>query len=244
MSNTLNTNEVVDRLNNLARDRANWENGSYKKSNEDLYGILERCFTLLGQMKGQRKLINELNGLLRQQNIVFNSGTALATKVVRFVFGDCGKRAYDYARVLTVAEAEKKENEGFAAFIARKGGIEQIRREQVAGTVSKADQAKQNVIVAEGYFATAQSLVSDFACSAPEVHPGVEASHQFSAALLRKNDDGKFSIVYGCNKASVVKLLLAEGGKVASEKIVANATVEQRKSKRKARDKAVGAMAA
>jgi hypothetical protein len=244
ISNKLTTTQLGERLDALSVARHSWENGAYKKSNEELYNLLDQCFSLLGQLKGQRKLINELNTLLRLRNIAFNEGTALATKVVRYVFGDCGRRAYGYARVLTVAAAEKTEKESFAAFIARKGGIEEVRKQKVAGALSKAEQANQNVIVAEGYFATAQSLVSDFACAAPDVHPDMAAAHQFTAALLRKNDDGTFSIVYGCNKAAVVKLLLVEGGKVARDHIVEQATAEQRKNKRKARDEAVGALAA
>jgi len=244
VSNKMNIEEVADRLDDLANDRASWETGSYKKSNDDLYGLLERCFNLLDQMKGQRKLIAELNVLLRLHGISFNEGTSLATKVVRYVFGDCGRRAFGYARVLTVAAAEKTEKESFAAFITRKGGIEEVRKQKATGTLSKAEQANKDVVVAEGYFASAPSLVTDFACTAPDVQPGAEAAHQFSAALLRKNDDGTFSIVYGCNKAAVVKLLLVEGSKVASAHNVEQATAEQRRQVRKARDEALSALAA
>ena len=47
MSNKLNKNDVVVILNGLAQDRAAWENGAYKASNEELYALLDRCFTLL-----------------------------------------------------------------------------------------------------------------------------------------------------------------------------------------------------
>lgn len=244
MSNKLNKNEVVVILNGLANDRAEWENGSYKASNEELYALLDRCFTLLEQMKGQTKLISELNDLLIEKNITFNDGTSLATKIARFVFNGNNKRITGYARVLRVAAAEKKENETFANFVARKGGVEEVRKQKVAGELTQAEQAKLNIKIAEEYFVSSDALVQDIACSAPEVHPDAESQHHFAAALVRKNGDGTLSIVYGCNKASVVKVLLAEGGKVAGEKLKIEGANALRRQQRNARDKALDDIAA
>lgn len=244
MSNKLVPADVVARLNGLAQDRAVWENGSYKASSEELYGLLDRCFTLLEQMKGQTKLISELNDLLIAEGITFNDGTSLATKVARFVFNGNSKRITGYARVLRVAAAEKTENESFATFIKRKGGVEEVRKQKVAGELTASEQAKLSIKTAETYFVSSEALVQDIACSAPEVHPDNEAGLRFAAALVRKNDDGTLSIVYGCNKASVVKILLAEGGKVAGTKIIANETAAQRKQARAARDEALSKLVA
>lgn len=239
MSNKLNKNEVVARLNDLAQDRDAWENGSYKASNTELYMLLDRCFTLLEQMKGQTKLISELNDLLVEKGIAFNDGTSLATKIARFVFNGNDKRITGYARVLRVAADEKTEKESFAAFVSRKGGIEEVRKQKVAGVLTKSELTKLHINAAEGYFATSASLVSDFACSAPDVHPDTESAHQFTAALLRKNHDGTFSLVYGCNKATVIKVLLSEGGKVAEQKRASGEVAAQRKQQRTERDQAV-----
>ncbi len=236
ISNKLNKNEVVARLNGLAQDRAAWENGAYKASNTELYALLDRCFTLLEQMKGQTKLISELNDLLNEKGIVFNDGTSLATKVARYVFNGNSKRITGYAKVLRVAAAEKKENESFAKFIEGKGGIEEVRKQQGVGTLTQAQQAKANIDIAKAYYVSAESLVQDFACSAADVQPHAEAGHHFSAALLRHNGDGTFSIVYGCNKVTVVKLLLAEGGKVAGETLKVQAANDLRDQQRAARD--------
>ena len=241
--NKLNKNEVVERLNDLAQDRDNWENGAYKASNTELYALLDRCFSLLEQMKGQVKLISELNDLLEEKNIAFNSGTSLATKIARFVFNGNNKRITGYARVLRVAAAEKTEKESFAAFIARKGGVEEVRKQPVAGALTKAEQAKRNIKVAESYFASASSLVADFKCDLAEMHPG-DSGLGFSAALLRKNEDGTLAIVHGCNKPSVVKALLAEAGVIAGEKIKMNAANTLRHQQRKNRNKALSKIAA
>lgn len=243
ISNTLNNNEVVERLNDLAEERAAWENGTLKASNAELYVLLERCFSLLDQMKGRTKLIKELNDLLTAKGINFNSGTSLATKIARFVFNGDNKRITGYAKVLRVAAEEKAEKESFAAFIARKGGVEEVRKQKVAGALTKAEKAKLNIKVAESYFAGSDALVADFSCEAAEVHPG-DSGLGFAAALVRKNDDGTLSIVYGCNKASVVKLLLAEGGVIAGEKLKTEAANDLLRQQRAARDEALDNIAA
>ena len=244
ISNTLVAADVVARLNDLAQERAAWENGAYKASSEELYALLDRCFTLMEQMKARTKLIAELNALLVEKGITFNDGTSLATKVARFVFNGNNKRITGYAKVLRVAAAEKKENESFASFVKRKGGIEEVRKQQVAGTLTQAEQAKANIEIAKAYYVSAQSLVQDFACAAADVLPHAEAGHHFSAALLRHNGDGTFSIVYGCNKATVVKVLLSEGGKIAGEALKVQGAQALRDEQRAARDGVLDKLAA
>jgi hypothetical protein len=71
------------------------------------------------------------------------------------------------------------------------------------------------------------------------MHPDQGAEYGYTAALVRKNKNGTLSIVYGCNKASVVKVLLAEGGKFASKQIAAATNAASRTTARKARTLAV-----
>lgn len=244
ISNTLDTNQVVSMLNGLATDRATWEKGSYKTSTDELVGLLDRCFSLLQQLKGHSKLIKELNALLTEKGIVFNEGTSLGTKITRFVFNGKNNRITGYAKVLRIAAEEKSEKESVAAFIKRKGGIEEVRKQKVAGVLTKAEQAKLNIQLAEKYYVSSDALVQDIACSAPEVHPNAESEHNFSAALIRMNDDGTLSIVYGCNKASVVKMLLSEGGKIVGEQLQDNAANDDLRQAQAARAAAVAALAA
>lgn len=244
ISNKLAPAQVVAKLNGLATDRAAWENGSYKASNDELYGLLDRCFTLMEQMKGNTKLIKELNGLLDAKKIVFNDGTSLATKIARFVFNGNNKRITGYARVLRVADEEKTAKESFAKFIQRKGGVEEVRKQKIAGTLTQAEQAKENIRTADCYFAKSRALAADISCSDATMHPDQGAEYGYTAALIRKNKNGTLSIVFGCNKASVVKVLLAEGGKFASTQIVASANAVSRTIARKTRTQSVKQAAA
>jgi len=235
LSNKLVPAQVVAQLNDLANAHTDWENGTYKASNTELYALLDRCFTLMEQMNGTTKLIKELNALLVAKGIVFNDGTSLATKIARFVFNGNSKRITGYARVLRVAAAEKPESQSFSAFVEGKGGIEELRKQKVAGVLTPAEQAKLNIQIAETYFVSSQALVQDIACTSPELHPDSEAQHHFAAALVRKNADGTLSIVYGCNKAAIVKVLLAEGGKVADTRRKLKAADELQQQQRKTR---------
>ena len=248
-SNKLSANQIANRLDEIFAERNAWENGLYKQSNDKLYAILEKCFNIFKEMKGERKLIAELNALLEDRKITFTEKTALATKVVRFVFNANdknagGNRVFGYARVLTVAAAEKTEKESFAAFIKRKGGIEEVRKQAADGTLTKADQEKQRKADAEKYFPVAPALTANFKSNDANLHPHSEATNAFAAALVRKNDDGTLSIVFACNKKSVVNLLLAEGGKLAGTELGKKNSETKRRANNKNRATALSKLAA
>lgn len=219
ISNKLSAELIAFELSKLSKARDEWENGAFKASNEQLYGLLEKAFFLLEQASGRPSVIKQINRLLDERKLVYNNGTSLATKVARIVFNGDDKRITGYARVLRIALSEKKSSETFAAFIKRKGGIEEVRKQQAAGMISKAEQAKKHIEIAEQFYVSSEALVQQIECSAPELHPDAEAQNRFVVALARKNADGTLSIVYGCNKASVVKMVLVEGGKAADDKL-------------------------
>ncbi len=94
-TNTLTESELAQKLDELRNESIAWENGAYKTSNEQLYDILGKCFDLLCALKGNNEQIKLLNKVLKEREVGFKSGTALATKVVRFVFNGCSKeRSY------------------------------------------------------------------------------------------------------------------------------------------------------
>ena len=70
----------------------------------------------------------ELYALLKLHRIKFKKNSDLSTRIVRAIFGDCGKRAYAYARVITVAAETRPKNVSMHTFVTNAGGIEQIRR--------------------------------------------------------------------------------------------------------------------
>jgi len=114
-SNNANISTWID---SLATKRETWENGTYKASNEELYVLLDECVDLFKEVRVHRSLVKKLNLILEEREIMMRSNTSLATKIVRLIFGDCGKRAYTYARVLTVAAEHKGELQSMKSFVA------------------------------------------------------------------------------------------------------------------------------
>lgn len=212
MSNVLNTTALVDTLKSLAADREQWENGIYKQSNEVLYGLLDRCVTLYNELAGNRVLIKQLNAVLEELNLPKRSNTSLSTKIVRYVFGDCGKRAYAYARVIEVAAAEKPENQSMSAFVTIRGGIEAIRKNLPHGQATATELNKKYAEEASRFFADSPALATRFAANdALKADSGSETD--YTAALVRAEKDGTFSIVFCTSNERLVKSLLIEGGK-------------------------------
>lgn len=214
----------------LIAQREAWEAGTYAASNAELYALLGRCLDVFYKVKRYTELARGLNGLLEKRGFKFTSGTSLEVKLLRAVFGDPtdpGKfknRIYGYARVLSVAFAAKITGEGLPEFVNEQGGIDEIRRHDAKAAVKK-NQAKVQRQLAE-----AELIEPDFAPIATgititaELEP--EADQHFSIALLRKEQDGTGSIVFGTNNASLVGSVLGIAGRIFDEK-------EQEERKRK-----------
>lgn len=225
-TNKLTAALIKQKLNALYDARLVWENGAYKTSNEELYNILDKCLVLFKELTAERSLIKELNALLEARGAKLTNGTSLATKVVRYVFDGCSaERSYTYARVLTVAAAEKDDKTSMRAFITSRNGVEAIRKAPKDGSLSAAQKAKNNAEHAEKHYATAKELVPSFTSNNATLHPHAEGDHDFALALVRKNKDGSLSIVFGSNNKALVGLVLAEAGKeelkAANDKSVA-----------------------
>ncbi len=243
-TNKLNANAVAQKLNALHEARLSWENGSYKTSNEELYTILDNCLDLFSELTAERSLIKELNKLLEERGIKATKGTSLATKVVRYVFGDCSKeRSYTYARVLTVAAAEKDEKTSLRAFINARNGIEAIRKTPKDGSLSAAQKTKLAIEFAEDHFEVADALAPSFKSAVRELHPNPEVSNDFAVALVRRNADNTLSIVFGSHNERLVSQVLAEAGKAAQQAESEAAATQQQTQSRKARTSAVKAAA-
>ena len=205
---------IKQKLNALYDARVVWENGVYKTSNDELYNLLDQCLVLFKELSRERSLIKELNNLLEARGAKLTKGTSLATKVVRYVFDGCStERSYTYARVLTVADAEKDDKVSMRTFVNSRNGVEAIRKAPKDGSLSAAQKAKNNADHAEEHYANAKALVPSFTSNDAGLHPNTEAANDFAVALVRKNKDGSLSIVFGTNNKALVDQVLAAAGK-------------------------------
>ena len=235
ISNTLSPAGMAEQLEQIVAERKAWELGSYKKSNEQLYAVLERCLLMYAEVKNSKTLRERLNIMLTDRGIAFNSGTNTLTKIVRLVFGDCGRRAYTYARVLKVAEREKPEHKSLAAFIADAGGIEEVRRSKAG--VSPAQKRQAAISMAKQWFANKSAVVK--VDPVEELAPNSDATHSFSLAVVRQEADGTQSIVYGIDNQALLNKALEYAGKQHSKQNAAEQVLEFEEAQAEVRDELV-----
>lgn len=220
IKNTIAADAILIKLGDLETARINWEEGSYKKSNDELYSILDRCLVLFQQIKdmtdGKRKAIKAIDETLVTRGMKVQKNTSLVTKIVRYVFGDCGKRAFAYARVILAADANKEENQSLHAYITKAGGIEEIRKAAKPGAEPKPDR-ETLINRAEERIENVAPLVSGIKLI-DELQPNSESGLELVAVLMRKEPDGTASIVYGCTSATIIGSLLAASERDATAK--------------------------
>lgn len=219
-SNSITIEQLADKIDELIDARETWENGSYKASNDELYRLLDRCTALLLEVQADRKLILRIGKMLTERGLEPRDNTSLATKIVRLVFGDCGKRAYTYANVISVAALEKAENETMRTYVNNRGGIEQISRGKSSknGGVSRQD----NVNYAVNALVMTKPIIPEFDM-VNSVQPHAGSAHSFSLAIIRKNSNGKGNAVFGINNISLVNSALIYAAKQLRPKAEAEA---------------------
>jgi hypothetical protein len=216
MSNTITITEALNTLDELEAAQESWFENAYKQSNQELYAILDRCFTLhqqiSGMMTGKRKLIKAINQRLTGMGMNPDKIPDLASKIVRCTFKDTGKRATSYARVIKFALADKPANQTMATYITNMGGIEEIRRTPKPGALTPSEVKAKLVETAEAELVSAEPLIGKIKL-VDALQPANDSEFDFCAALVRKNPDGTGAIVYGSTTTFIVKTLLAEAAK-------------------------------
>jgi hypothetical protein len=176
-----------------------WGETSHKKATDELYALLAECYAVTLQTRAQSAAVmRELNKLLVEKHLKFNDGTKLETKVVRVVFGNIGKRASIYSRVLVNAREQSVVGEGFANWLTEQGGVEAVRRQHKGLTPAQLKQ--QKIQTAEEAFKTVGSKLLS---SAPKVD-----GSDYVLALVQHRKDGKRVVVSFCGNLPLIKQAL------------------------------------
>lgn len=210
-TNAMTEAQITAKIEALVEQHKVWNDGAYKASNEELYQLLSDCLDFYAVMSASVPHRKDLYKMLKARGIKFNKNSSLVTRIVRAVFGECGKRAYAYARVITVASDEKAENVSMYSFITNAGGIERIRRKTDGQT--SAQKREANADFAESMLADSNPIVNAALPSSTALQPSSKAANLFAIALVRQNDDGTTSVVYGTNNQTLVNAVLADAGK-------------------------------
>lgn len=219
------TNETKFKLsqavNELIAQRRKWEEGTYAASNAELYALLGKTLELFLAVRKDVGLSRAVTDLLDTFGVQHNSSTSLALKIVRLIFVGKGRetkianRAFTYARVLSVAAEAGITGDKLPQFIIDNHGIDEIRRQSTSGD-TEADKAKRARDYAQAKLA-AQSGIAPVAMT-DDLQP-VDGA-QFSLALVRKNEDGTGSIVFGTNNVAAVNTVLTIAGKALKDRAV------------------------
>ena len=219
-SNTISGDEVLIKLSDLETARINWSEGAYKKSNDELYGILDRCLTLFQDIKamkkGKRKVIKAIDEILLSRGQIVQKNTGLVTRIVRYVFGICGKREFVYARVILAADAQMKPNQSLHAFITDAGGIEEVSKKKDGAPSPKEQREKLIEAAAERLEDAAPLFAGITLCD--ELQPDNDNGQELMAVLMRKEPDGTGSIVYRSTNETIINTLLAASERDAKAK--------------------------
>ena len=221
---------VACKIEALSDARTLWENGSLKTSNNELYLLLNQCLDFYVTIRSNPKACKALSDWLIANNIPCNLSTGLQTRIVRAVFGaDCGKRAYAYARVITIAAAEKPSTITLIDFVTSRGGIEEIRRTKANGqtpTIARND----NINFAIDALEKSEPLAPVFEVNASTRKQPEGATHLLFAAIMRRESNGTYSMVYETSAHSVVNAVLEQAGKDQSANAAAASSADKQRA--------------
>ncbi|MDA9136456.1 hypothetical protein N9J71_05310, partial [Ascidiaceihabitans sp.] len=90
--------DIHTRLTAMHAARAQWEDGTLRAANEELYAILENVYALYAELKAEVGKRRAFAALLTDLEIKMQANTSLALKVIRYVFAGQGRREDAYAR--------------------------------------------------------------------------------------------------------------------------------------------------
>lgn len=151
---------AVTLLETLEAERQNWEGTELAASHARLYGILTKCYAYYLAMKSATakkqvrvQMAAGLNRFITMRNLRTLDKTHDMNRVVKAVFGQDRRRVSAYSMALRVALTAGTGDgplpyEELSAWIAGKGGVEEIRQGSKSGgmtTLERVDVAKAAV---------------------------------------------------------------------------------------------------
>lgn len=195
----------------LAKRGAVWEDGAFKSSNEGRNTLLGDCLALKLHFNLFSAARTKFHAIYDEKGLPSTKSTSLMTKIVRYVFGTkAEKRVFDYARVLTIAEEEDVAPEEFAAFVAKHGGLEEIRRNG-SDAAAKKEQRKDDIQKASNNL---ESMSDVIVAKVPlPKNIKLEGKTNFVAAIARLESDGTLSFLHVTANQALVESLITDAGK-------------------------------
>ena len=130
----------------LVLEREVWQENAFRTSNEQLYGLLQRCYGLYKAMcedSAEAKALREgLRSYINLKGHVFSKPTHTLTRIVKCVFGSDRRRISAYSIVLRSALAQGVGIMDVAQFIRDAGGVEEMRLAKAPNAMSAKQKAQ------------------------------------------------------------------------------------------------------
>ena len=135
----------VAALKDMEAARINWEQGSFRKSNEELYAVLQQCKAFCGDLlpADAKQRSAALEKFYKERSWRYNKETPIETRVLRAVFGmENRRRVSSYSLVLRAAKKQRIGITSLATWIEDQGGVQEIRLSQSKTFISPAEKAQ------------------------------------------------------------------------------------------------------
>lgn len=196
------------RIEAMANEREAWETTAYVRSNELLYGLIQKCYALYLDLTAGKGDVGAMKvgfkDYINSKGYSFKESTPLAAKIIRCVFGDKDRRRLStYHTALRVVVANKWAVEEVPARIAEAGGVQEMSLNK--GTVGlttkqKAEQA-MNVVLAKELATVASDKLA--------IQNNPEKKGEQAVAVVTQNEDGSYTIHCVIHSDNVVNAALA-----------------------------------
>jgi hypothetical protein len=194
-------------LTTLVNEREQWQQNAYTKSNDELYGLLAKCYASFKEMcedtDDAEVMRKQFDAYVESKGIVFKKSTHKLVKIVKCVFGETDKRRIStYGIVLRTALAKNLAASDVANFIKQSGGVQEIKlaRTNALTTKAKAEIAQQTV----GMHVLGELSNSDVANEMDASEIG-----QLVVFVATQKANGTFVINAATNSATAVNVALA-----------------------------------
>lgn len=158
---------ITTAIDNLVAQREQWQQNAFRTSNEQLYALLQSCYSLYKSMEGTdtgaKAMRDQLKAYIDSKGYTFKKTTHTIAKLIKCVFGvDDRRRISTYTLVLRSALARKTGVLEVVDFIRNKGGIEEIRllKSPTALTTKQKAQVASNSVTARSIASVSSGVLS------------------------------------------------------------------------------------
>ncbi len=211
--------QMRQRIEALSIEREVWETTAYVRSNDMLYGLIQKSYELyIDLTNGKGDAADKKVGFkdyINSKGYSFKESTPLTGKIIRCVFGDKDRRRLStYHTVLRVIVANKWAVDDVPGKIAECGGVQEMSLGKPAGHLSpkeKATQAREIVLATDLATISSEKI-------AAQNNP--EKIGDQAVAVVTQNSDGTYTVHCVVHGDGVVNAALAGPPRATTETLL------------------------